>query len=239
MYNAFMDERAVIKELNKYASKKKAESSAWFFKTGEGHYGYGDVFIGVTVPEQRVVAKKFADLPLKEISKLLKSKIHEHRLTALIILVNQYKKAENNKNRKEIFDFYLAHSKYINNWDLVDTSAKQIVGAYLKDKNRKILYKLVKSKNLWERRISIIATHYFLATHDFADILKISTLLLSDTHDLIHKAVGWTLREVGKRNRATLVSYLDKHKATLPRTALRYAIEHMSEIERKKYLQKK
>ncbi len=227
----------VIQELKKFSSFKKAKTSAWFFKTGKGQYGAGDVFIGVTVPEQRVVAKKFADLPLPEILKLLQSKVHEHRLTGLIILVEQYKKG-NEKEKAAIIKFYIKNRKYVNNWDLVDSSARYILGDWLLKRDRKILYTLARSKNIWDRRIAIVATHAFIVKGDFADTIKISLLLADDSHDLIHKAVGWMLRELGKRDRKTLVKFLSSHRSKLPRTALRYAIEHFSPRERTLYLKR-
>ncbi|MCK9344497.1 MAG: DNA alkylation repair protein [Candidatus Pacebacteria bacterium] len=228
----------VEKSLKKLGTKRKAESSAWFFKTGVGQYGYGDVFIGVTVPEQRKIAKEFFELPLAEITKLLESKYHECRLTALLILVGQFKKADE-RGREKLVKFYLKHTKHINNWDLVDLSASYILGEYLFDKDRAVLYKLVKSKNIWERRIAIIATHAFIRKGSCADTFNLAEILLADTHDLIHKAVGWMLREVGKRvSRPALVEFLEAHTHKMPRTTLRYAIEHFSEIDRKKFLAK-
>jgi len=221
----------VIKELNKLADKKKAKLLARFFKTGKGQYGYGDVFIGVTVPKQREVVKKFSDLPISESQKLLKSKIHEHRLTALLILVKQFE-----ENQEKIFNLYLKNTKYINNWDLVDLSAPNIVGEYLYQKPRKILYKMAGSKSLWERRIAVLSTFYFIRQEDFKDCLKIAEILLEDKHDLIHKAVGWMLREVGKRDKKVLVQFLNKHLKKMPRTTLRYSIERFSEKERQKFL---
>ncbi len=230
--------------LRKLASPEKAKASAWFFKTGPGQYGEGDQFIGVTVPEQRQVAKKFKDLPLTDVEQLLKSPIHEERLVAIIILVDQFQKADENLPagrlaQKEIYDFYLANTDRINNWDLVDASAEYIVGAYLLDKPREILYKLAKSENLWERRIAMVATFEFIKNGDSSDALKIAQLLLTDKHDLIQKAVGWMLREVGKRcSEKDLTDFLDKHARAVPRTTLRYAIERFSEEKRQKYLRK-
>lgn len=228
----------VEQALKKLGSKKKAEASAWFFKTGIGQYGYGDVFIGVTVPEQRKVVREYRDLPFPEMTKLLESKYHECRLTALLILVHQYKMG-NEKTREKIAKFYLKHTRYINNWDLVDLSASYILGEYLFDKDRTILYKLATSKNIWERRIAIITTHMFIRKGELKDTFAVAELLLSDTHDLIHKAVGWMLREVGKRvSQAALVSFLEVHTPQMPRTTLRYAIEHFPETTRKKFLAK-
>lgn len=228
---------SVVKELKKHGSPAKAKASAWFFKTEKGQYGHGDVFIGVTVPEQRKVAERFAELPLTEIQKLFNNKIHECRLTALIILVNQYKNADM-KQQDKIAHFYLSNSKKINNWDLVDSSASYILGHNLLNKNNAILHKLAKSKNLWDRRIAIISTFANIRVGSFADTLKIAEILLDDNHDLIHKAVGWALREVGKKSLATEEAFLKKHKARMPRTALRYAIERFPEVKRKKYLKK-
>ncbi len=221
--------------LKKYSSPEKAKASTRFFKTAEGQYGYGDIFIGLTAPEQRLVARTYRDLPLPEIKRLLDSKIHEHRLTALLILVDMYESADQ-KSRAAIVKLYLSETKHINNWDLVDSSARYILGEYLGDKDRKILYKLVTSHNIWERRIAMIATHAFIRNDDFADTLKLSQLLLNDTHDLMHKAVGWTLREVGKRSPSVLRDFLNKEATHMPRTALRYAIERFDPKERASYL---
>lgn len=220
----------VVSDLQKFASPAKAKSSAWFFKTGPGQYGEGDVFIGVTVPDQRKVANRYKDLPLVEIEKLLSSPIHEHRLTALIILAGK-------TVDKEIYDFYFRHTDRINNWDMVDLSA-QIVGKYLQDKDRNMLRKLAVSKNLWERRIAIVATHTFIKANDFATTFTIAEILLKDAHDLIHKAVGWMLREVGKRDQEAEEKFLKKYYKTMPRTMLRYAIERFSEKKRHEYLAK-
>lgn len=228
----------IVQALKKISSKEKALSSARFFKTAPGQYGYGDVFIGVTVPEQRKIAKVFRDLPLAEITKLLESKIHEHRLTALEILAMQFEQGDD-KTQEKLVRFYLKHLKYINNWDLVDTSASYILGKYLIDQDRKILYKLARSKNIWERRVTIVATHAFIARGDFVDTLAISEIFLHDAHDLIHKACGWMLREVGKKDEVVLKKFLNKHASRMPRTMLRYAIERLSKDERKKYLLKK
>ena len=222
---------SVQSDLKKYASSARAKNSAWFFKTGKGQYGEGDIFIGVTVPEQRIVAKRYRDLSLSEIEKLLTSPIHEHRLTALFILVNS------SIPIKQKYDFYLSHTDRINNWDLVDSSAGYIVGEYLYDtRDRNILLQLAKSKNLWERRIAIIATQAFIKEGDFAMTFAVSEILLEDSHDLIHKAVGWMLREVGKRNHEVEESFLKKHYKTMPRTMLRYAIERFGQKKRHEYL---
>ena len=226
------------KELKKYASPKRKKSNEWYFKTGPGEYGFGDVFIGLTVPDMRIVAKKFQALPFQEIKKLLSSKIHEERMTALIILSYQFVKADK-KTQKKIYDFYLKNTKYINNWDLVDVTVNRILGAYLwknPESDRKILDKLAKSKNMWERRIAIIATSYFIYQNDFSDALRISKMLLQDKEDLLHKAVGWMLREVGKRDQKAEEAFLKKHYKNMPRTMLRYAIEKFPERKRKAYL---
>lgn len=225
----------IQEDLQKLASPSRAKSSAWFFKTGKGQYGEGDRFIGVTVPQQRVVAKKYKDLPLSEIEKLLRSPIHEHRLTGLLILVSAF-----NKSKKQVYDFYLKHTEKINNWDLVDSSASYIVGEWLLDKpkERKILHTLAKSKNLWERRIAIVSSGAFINHGEFAETFAIAELLLKDSHDLIHKAVGWMLREVGKRDQDAEEVFLRKYYNIMPRTMLRYAIERFSESKRHEYLAK-
>lgn len=224
-------------ELKDLANPAQAKILQRFFKTGKGQYGEGDIFLGIKVPVQRKVAKKYTELKLAEVEKLLASKIHEHRLISLFILITKYKNGTEQEKQK-IFNLYLKNTKNINNWDLVDLSAPNIVGAYLKDKERKILYKLAKSKNLWEKRIAILATLAFIRKNDFTDTLKISKILLQDNHDLIHKAVGWLLREVGKRSQPTEEKFLKKYYRKMPRTMLRYAIERFSEKKRKFYLAK-
>lgn len=224
-------------DLRKLSDKKKAELLSRFFKTGKGQYGYGDIFLGITVPNQRKVSKKYKDLSLKDIQTLLLEGIHEYRLTALLILVEDYKNSDN-YTKKQIFEFYLKNTKRINNWDLVDLSAPRILGSYLFDKDRKVLYDFAKSENIWEKRISIISTLYFISKNDFKDALKISKILLSDKHDLIHKAVGWMLREIGKRNQGLLEDFLNENMAKMPRTTLRYAIERFDGKKRKHYLNK-
>lgn len=227
--------KGLKKELNNFADKKQAEILQRFFKTGKGEYGEGDIFLGIKVPLQRQIAKKYSDLKLKELQVLLNSKVHEHRLTALLILVNKYSKADQ-KNKQSIFNFYLKNCKNINNWDLVDLTAPKIAGDYLWDRPRNMLYKLAKSDNIWERRIAIISTFVFLRNNDFKDTLKISEILLNDSHDLIHKAVGWMLREAGKRDVKVLENFLNKHYKAMPRVMLRYAIERLGENKRKFYL---
>jgi len=224
-------------EYQKLADPAQAKILSGFFKTGRGQYGAGDVFLGIKVPAQRAAIKKYLDLNFADLQELLNSKIHEHRLSALFILVKQFENADD-KLLGKIYKFYLKNSKKINNWDLVDLSAPNIVGKYLLAKDRKILYTLVKSKNIWERRIAVLATFTFLRANDFKDILKIAKILLDDKHDLIHKAVGWMLREAGKRDAKVLRKFLDKNYKKMPRTLLRYAIEKLPEAERKKYLAK-
>jgi 3-methyladenine DNA glycosylase AlkD len=220
-------------DLRKLANKKKAEQLQGYFKTGKGEYAEGDKFIGLTVPQVRAIAKKYKELPLTDVEKLLHSPIHEYRLTALIILTEKFKRAE---NKREIVDIYLRNTKYINNWDLVDLSSHEILGTFLLNKPRKILFTLAKSKNIWERRIAVISTFAFLRQHDTSDSMALADMLLHDTHDLMHKAVGWMLREVGKRDEKTLVDYLSTRYTAMPRTMLRYAIEKFDEKRRARYL---
>jgi len=221
------------KELRSKANPKKARILQRFFKTGPGEYGHGDVFLGITVPETRKLAEKYGGLKSEEAIKLLHSKIHEERLAALLILV---KKFQTDQDKKKIYNLYLKNTRYINNWDLVDLSACKIVGDYLLDKPRSILYNLAKSKSVWERRISIIAAFSFIRNDDFEETLKISEMLLKDEHDLIHKAVGWMLREIGKRDIKAEEKFLQKHYKQMPRTMLRYALEKFPEKKRKQYL---
>lgn len=225
------------KEMKSLANPEKAKILQGFFKTGKGQYGEGDVFLGVVVPEQRKLVKKYWNLiGPPDLQILLNSEFHEERLVALLILVKKYENSE--IARQLFFDFYLENTKNINNWDLVDLSAPNIVGKFLIDKKRDVLYDLVKSSNLWEKRISIISTFSFIRAKDFKDTLRISEILLKDEHDLIHKAVGWMLREVGKRDVVVLENFLKKHYTKMPRTMLRYAIEKFDEKKRKKYLSK-
>lgn len=222
-------------ELRKKANTKRAEVSRWFFKTGPGDYGEGDKFLGVKNSDLRKIAKKFSTLSFPELEKLLESVWHEERQTALFILVRQFERGDE-EARQAIYKFYLVHAKRINNWDLVDCSAHKIVGAYLADRNKSILYKLAGSKNLWEKRIAIISTLAFIREGRFNDTLKIAEILLNDKHDLIHKAVGWMLREVGKRDQTVLENFLRRHHKIMPRVMLRYAIEKFSRAKRKFYL---
>lgn len=223
-------------ELQKLSDKKQAAVLQGFFKTGKGQYGEGDIFLGIKVPIQRKIAKKYARLNLSEIQKLIGSRIHEHRLTALFILILQYDSGDD-RHKKKIFEFYLRNIKNINNWDLVDLSAPNIAGKYLLDRDRNIIYKLAESKDLWEKRIAILSTFEFIKNKESKDTFAIAEILLKDSHDLIHKAVGWMLREVGKRIcEGTEDEFLQKYYKEMPRTMLRYAIERFPEDRRKKYL---
>jgi len=227
-------------DIKKQANPKKAKIYQRFFKTEKGEYGEGDIFIGLTGLEIKKIAKKYSNLSAKSVNKLLNSKIHEERSIALSILIMQYN--ESNEEKKEkIFKYYLKNTKNINNWDLVDISAYKIIGNFLLNnkKNKSILYHLAKSDNLWEKRISIISTFAFIKDNQFKDSLKISEVLLKDKHDLIHKAVGWMLREIGKKDLKTEEKFLKKHYRKMPRTMLRYAIEKFPEKKRQKYLKGK
>jgi 3-methyladenine DNA glycosylase AlkD len=224
----------ITDELRAIATPERAEAAAWFFKTGKGQYGEGDIFIGISNPDLRTICKNYKQLTLSELQELLDSPIHEFRFAALVILVEQMKKA-NTETRREMYEFYLDNTQNINNWDLVDCSARDIVGAYLFDKDRSILYDMARTDHLWTQRIAIISTLYFIKKKQFYDTLKISEILLSHKHDLIHKAVGWMLREAWKAGGNEQVeSFLEQNIGRIPRTALRYAIEKMTD-ERKKY----
>ncbi|MEK7554952.1 MAG: DNA alkylation repair protein [Patescibacteria group bacterium] len=228
----------VIRELRRAGSPKKAKLLARFFRTGKGEYGEGDVFAGVMVPESRKIAKRNQNISFSEIQKLLSSPIHEARLIALLILVWKFEHG-NASIRAHIYHFYLSHSTRVNNWDLVDLSAHKIVGEHLVNRSREPLYRLAKSKNLWEKRIAIISTFAFLRRGEWRDSIRISEKLLDDPHDLIHKAVGWVLREVGKQcSESALERFLKAHGHHMPRTALRYAIERFPEKKRRRYLTK-
>ena len=229
--------QTVKEELKQYADKEKAEFMPKFFKTNPGDYGAGDVFIGVSVPNQRKVAKKYyQELPLDVVGQLLHEPIHEYRLTALFILGYKYEKLKTDSEKKTVVDFYLASTAYINNWDLVDSSADKILGAYLLDREKGILYELAESNDLWKQRIAVIATFYFIKHNRYDDTLQIAVMLLSHKHDLIHKAVGWMLREIGKRDFAVEFNFLKQHYSQMPRTMLRYAIEKFEEDLRQQFL---
>ena len=225
----------IRKEILKQKNPSQALILQRFFKTGKGEYGEGDIFYGIKVPVQRTIAKQFKELALDDLKVLILSKVHEERLIAAFILIEQFKKAED-KNRKAVFEFYIKNRKGINNWDLVDLSAPKIVGEYLIDKEKALLYKFAHSKDLWEKRIAILSTYTFIKNGWFEDTLKISEILLHDKHDLIHKAVGWMLREIGNRDMETEEEFLKKHYRKMPRTMLRYAIEKFPEQKRKAYL---
>jgi 3-methyladenine DNA glycosylase AlkD len=225
----------IRKELKSMADPDKAAIMQRFFKIGPGQYGEGDIFIGVIVPQSRRVAKKFCQLPLGELRTLLYSHIHEERLVALLILAWSYSVSSSREKEEEIVKFYLDNIKQVNNWDLVDLSAPNILGAHLVDRDRRLLYRLATSENVWERRIAIVATHHFIRNGDFSDTLKIAEMLLQDKHDLIHKAAGWMLREVGKRDAAAQEAFLEKHWSVMPRMMLRFAIERLPESKRRRY----
>ena len=235
------------KEMQMLANPKQAKLLSGFFKTGKGQYGEGDIFFGIKVPITRSIAKKYAqEISLKETEELLHSKIHEERLCALLLLIQKYENKkimenEKEKTQKEIFGFYLANTKYINKWDLVDLSSHEIVGEYLFNhkKEESILEKLAKSDLLWERRIAMVSSYHFIYRKDFTPALKVAKILLHDKEDLMHKAVGWMLREIGKRDLNVEETFLKKHYKTMPRTMLRYAIERFPEKKRKSYLKGK
>ncbi len=220
--------------LRSHASPEKAKILQGYFKTGPGEYGEGDVFLGVTVPLTREVSKEFCTLPLKDIEQLMYSKIHEERLLGIFILIFHYKKADP-AHREALIDFYLNHLSGVNNWDLVDSSAHQLLGDFLLTRDRALLYRLVHSENLWERRIAIVSTYAFIRQGEFKDTLNLAELLFKDPHDLLHKATGWMLREVGKKDRDALVNFLNTHAPQMPRVMLRYALEKFDVAVRKSF----
>ena len=222
------------KIVKKYSNQEAAIFLQRFFKTAKGEYAEGDIFAGIKVPVSRKIAKQFKDLSLNDLSKIIKSKIHEERLIALFILVDKMKKPDE-KEKEKIYKFYLKNLKYVNNWDLVDLSAEKIIGDYLFDKKKELLFKLAKG-NLWERRISVMSTFNFIKKKDYSTTLKICKLLLNDKEDLIHKATGWMLREIGNRDLKREEGFLKLHYRNMPRTMLRYAIEKFPEKKRKSYL---
>ena len=233
-----MDARTIQPKIKGLANKKNAEVAQRFFKTGPGEYGEGDIFIGIRVPVLRALAKEYQTITVKEAEHLLKSPIHEERLLALFILIRIYSKAEE-IIKKAIYELYLKNTKFINNWDLVDSSAEYIVGDFLLDKGKNPLYQLARSKNLWERRISIMSTFCFIKRRQYSETVKVAKALLNDKEDLIHKAVGWMLREVGKRDLSLEEEFLKAHYKEMPRTMLRYAIEKFPETKRQGYLKGK
>ncbi|HKU50753.1 MAG TPA: DNA alkylation repair protein [Nitrososphaera sp.] len=229
-----MNTRAIERiraDLRAAADDAKVPVLQRFFKTRPGQYGEGDVFLGVTVPQSRRVAKVHGSVGLDTVSELLRSQYHEERLVGLLILVHKYDAGE-----KGVVEFYLRNLQRVNNWDLVDLSAPCILGAHLAVNDRSVLYKLARSDNIWERRIAIVTTLYFIRKNDFADTMRIAEILLGDRHDLIHKATGWMLREVGKRDTATLEKFLGRHCARMPRTMLRYAIERLPDKKKRFYM---
>ena len=226
---------ALRRDLRAEADASDAIHLQRFFKTGPGQYGEGDKFLGVRVPVLRRLARAYRDLPVGDALVLLQSKLHEERLLGLLLLVALYQRGESDR-KQVVYDAYLAHTRHINNWDLVDASAEYIVGPHVAPDSLDVLERLATSADLWERRIAMLATFHWIKQGEFAPALRIASLLLTDRHDLIHKAVGWMLREIGKRDRAVEVAFLREHHAAMPRTALRYAIEHFPDRERKRYL---
>lgn len=221
--------------LRELANPEQGRFAQGFFKTGPGQYGEGDRFLGIRVPVLRKLAREFRDLPLGSVERLLKSAFHEERLLALLIVVRQFGRADE-PARKAIYGLYLRSTRYVNNWDLVDSSAEHVVGAHLFARSRRPLEKLARSKSLWERRIAVLATFHFIKRGEHGPTLAVAERLLADPEDLIHKAVGWMLREVGNRDRAAAEEFLRKHYRTMPRTMLRYAIEKLPEARRRAYL---
>ena len=232
-----MEHLQIIDELRAYASPEKRETLMYFFKTGKGQYAEGDQFLGVTVPQVRAVARRHRAAPLDVASQLLVSEWHEARLCALFLLEQRFSKADETQQR-EIVDLYVAHTSYINNWDLVDLSAWKILGTYLLSRPRTLLYRLAQSAQLWEARIAIVSTFAFIRQHQLDDTYALASLLMHHPHDLMHKAVGWMLREAGKRDVRRLYHYVETHRKEMPRTMLRYAIEHFSPEERKQLMRK-
>ncbi len=226
----------ILEELLSIKNPEKADFLKGFFKTGKGHYAEGDCFFGITVPLLRNIAKTNKETPLPEIEKLLYSEYHEARFVAALLLMEHFKKAKTRPERKLVFDFYLRHTKQMNNWDLVDVSCREIVGGYLLKEDKAVLFRLAESENLWEQRIAIVSTWMFIKHKDFDPTFALSEKLITHKHDLIHKAMGWMLREVGKKDRLSLKNFLDKNAVQMPRTALRYSIEHFSPEERNYYM---
>ncbi len=230
-----MNAETIINKLVALRNAEKAEALSSFFQTKKGQYAEEDVFLGVTVPQSRKVVASYTHLPLQEVEKLLQSKYHECRFAALVILVDKFERG-NEATKEAVYNFYLNHTQHINNWDLVDVSCYKIVGLWLLDKDRPVLYNLAKSTWLWDQRIAIVSTMAFIRNNEFEDTLRLSKYFLTHTHHLIHKACGWMLREVGKRDKATLTQFLDKYAPQMPRVMLRYSIEKLSKEERKTYL---
>lgn len=237
--NIKLTAKEVEKHLRKHKNAEKAAFFPRFFKAGPGEYAEGDQFLGVIVPDQRKIAKQFKELPESEVERLLNSPFHECRLTAVFILVSQYQRAKEDSVRKAIYDFYLSHLDQVNNWDLVDSSAHKIVGPFLQDRSRKPLYRLAKAKHLWKNRVAMMTTYHYIKQGDFEDALQIAEILLPHKHDLIHKVVGWMLREIGKQNEALMLKFIDTHIDKMARVMLRYAIEKLPEKKRKSILNRK
>jgi len=223
-------------EIRALANKEIAQHSLRFFKTDKGEYGHGDLFLGVRAPKIRLIAKKHIDISITDMKTLIQSKYHEERFLGLIILVNKYAKTKDKKNRNQLYKIYVSSFKYINNWNLVDVTCPHVTGKHLIDKDRTILYKWAKSEDLWTKRIAMVSTFSFIRKNDLEDTFKIAEILLHDEHDLIHKAVGWMLREAGKRDIKKEETFLKKYYKTMPRTMLRYSIEKFPETKRQKYL---
>jgi len=223
-------------EIRALANKEIAQHSLRFFKTDKGEYGHGDLFLGVRAPKIRLIAKKHIDISITDMKTLIQSKYHEERFLGLIILVNKYAKTKDKKNRNQLYKIYVSSFKHINNWNLVDVTCPHVTGKHLIDKDRTILYKWAKSEDLWTKRIAMVSTFSFIRKNDLEDTFKIAEILLHDEHDLIHKAVGWMLREAGKRDLKREETFLKKYYKTMPRTMLRYAIEKFPETKRQKYL---
>ena len=234
-----MTAQFILQELQSVGNPEKAQHLQRFFKTAKGQYAEGDVFLGVVVPVVRNIVKANKGIPLEEVQTLLNSPYHEVRLAAWLFLVQQFNQSKQDEERKTIFDFYLANATKANNWDLVDLSCRDVIGGYLLNKeDRSVLYRLAESDNLWEQRIAIVSTWTLIKHQDYADTLQLSEKLLGHHHDLIHKAIGWMLREVGKKNKEVLVGFLEEHHKKMPRTALRYSIEHFSPEERAHFMKK-
>ena len=226
-----MTVEALRSELRAAIEPGRAEVVAPYLGIRPGGYGEGDVYLGVRVPDARRLARNHRDLPFEEVAELLRSPVHEERLVALVLLVRRYP-----REPERVYDLYLSSTAYVNNWDLVDGSAPQIVGTHLLERRRDVLYRLVESDSVWERRIAVLATFTFIRAGDYDDTLALCEVLLGDRHDLIHKATGWMLREVGKRDRSTMVAFVERHRSEMPRTMLRYAIEKLEPAERRRLM---
>ncbi len=234
-----MIEKEIEKEIYSLRNQDKSLILTKFFKTQKGEYSEGDLFLGVTVPQSRVIVKKYYDkIEYQKLEYLINHKYHEIRFIGLNILVLKYEKETEPLEKEKLVNYYIKNLKGVNNWDLVDSTAYKILGPHLIDKDKSILYKFAESKNLWENRISIISTLYFIKNNQFNDTISISQILINHPHDLIHKAVGWMLREIGKKDKKILLDFLNKYYLTMPRTMLRYAIEKLSLVEKKFYMKK-